>query len=345
MADRNIEARLFNQPAEYLVRPWLERNRPRPQFQGLEVLDTAVILEPFFREWDGVTNAKHRREDINLVVNGPDVPRQGTQAYRIWQEYANNPEADPDNGDKMHLHSYEFTADGKLALVGSNFDWHRMVSLGQALGKGLLDERFRDELLPTRADNRVVFESEHSNNTNSHVILFTSDHHLIAAVRGQATHYSVGATATTVEQQTNPTVEKHPFDTAHAAVSKYNGMRFTNKAPELNLTLKEESLRLGAIFLEADVNCAAFLVVGQIEEDSSQITTNIIGSQRAQEFSPEPNSVWTLPLDNPEELIRNFYNPRGFHWHPTARLRIVALLSYIHGYERTLEMFERYILV
>lgn len=332
MSERPPESSIYNQPAEGLVRNWVQRNQERPEFSGLRILDTAVVLEDFFREWDGSANARYRRADINLVVNGPIVPAEGTEAYRIWKEYSNSPDADSDNGSKMHLHSYEFTPDGKLALVGSNFDWHRMYSLGIPLGKGQLPERFRDELLPARIGNRVIFESEHPNNTNSHSVVITSDNHIILATRGQTVHYSVGATAATVEQQTNPDLEQHPFDTYLAAVSKYNGMRLNNKA-ELNLTVREESLRLGGIFLEADVNCAAFLVVGQVEEESSQITANIIGEGRSQEFSPEPNSVWTSSLAESENLIRNFYNPRGFHWHPTARLRIIAALAYVHGYD------------
>jgi hypothetical protein len=107
---------------------------------------------------------------------------------------------------------------------------------------------------------------------------------------------------------------------------------------ELNLTVRPETLRLGAIFLEPDVNCAAFLVVGKVEEDSSQINPSVIASARAAEFAPSPNSIWTLPLDQPDELIRQFYNPQGFRWHGTARLRIVAALSYIHGYEHAVNM-------
>lgn len=327
-------------PSEGLVRKWVERNQDRPAFRELKVLDTAVVLEDFFRDWDGSSNTRYGKEDISLIVNGPDVPAKDTEAYRIWQEYAHSPEADPNNGAKMHLHSYEFTPDGKLALVGSNFDWHRMVSLGQALGKGELDEHYRDELLPARIENTVIFDSEHPNNTNSHSIVITSDKHIVLATRGQNVSYSAGYTAATVEQQTNPELENHPFDTFLAAVSKYNGMRLNNKS-ELNLTVQPESLRLGGIFLEADVNCAAFLVVGQVEEESSQITANIIGESRAKEFSPEPNSVWTLSLTKPDELVRQFYNPRGFLWHPTARLRIIAALSYVHGYEQALDLFYR----
>lgn len=336
-----IEERLFNQPKEGLVKEWVERNKQRAAFRSLEVLDTAVLLEAPFKSWDGRGNVRYGRDDIQLSLSGPEVPTVGTEAYRVWQEYVNSPQADPNNGSKMHLHSYKKTPDGKLLLVGSDFDWHRMVALGLALGRGELDERFRDELLPTRRGRRVVFESEHPNNTNSHSVVITSDNHVILATRGQAVHYSAGATAATVEQQTNPLLEKHPFDTFNASVAKYNGMKLGNKA-ELNLTVREESLRLGAIFLEADVNCAAFLVAGQVEEESSQVTANIIGEDRAQEFSPGPNSVWTLSLEKPDELIRNFYNPRGFHWHPTTRLRIIAALSYVHGYKTALELLEKY---
>lgn len=326
---------LYNQPSEGIVGSWFERNQPRIISRiGLAwILDSALVLAPFYSRWDGFSNKLLGPSDVEMIVDGPSVPKEGTKLWQIWQDYTNSGEGRVDRNDpKMHLHSYKVNSDGKLILRGSEFDWHRM-RLGLMLRDGKLSERYRDAMIPTREGNTFVFKSTHPNNTNSHSVVITADNHIVLATRGQAVDYYAGYTAASVEQQTNPTLENSPFDTYQTAVSKLSGLR-----AELNLTVRPESLRLGAIFLEPDVNCAAFLVVGRVEEDSSQINPSIIGSGRAAEFAPTPNSIWTLPLDQPEKLVEQFHRPEGFLWHGTARLRIVAALSYIHGYGETLNM-------
>lgn len=327
---------LYNQPSEGIVKNWIERNKSRPQFGNIEVLDSAVLISNFFRGWDGSLDIKYGPRDVILTKDGPDVPSQGSELWQIWREYAESDEADPRNDPKMHLHRYSIQPDGKLLLQGSNYDWHRMYSLGIGLRDGKIDEGYRDDILPTQVGQTFIFDSEHPNNTNSHSIVITSDNHLILATRGQAVHYYAGYTAASVEQQTNPLQENSPFETYLSAISKLNSLR-----SELNLTVRPETLRLGAIFLEPDANCAAFLVVGKVEEESSQINPSIISRGRLAEFAPTPNSVWSLSLDQPDGLIRQFYNPDGFLWHGTARLRIVAALAYVHGYEEALDRLYR----
>lgn len=331
--ERPAESILYHQPSPGIVRNYFERNRTKitERVGCTWILDSALMLGPFYTDWDGTLNIQYAPGDVVLTKDGPDVPPTASRLWRIWQEYTNSDEGKSDRNDpKMHLHSFRIDPDGKLYLRGSDFDWHRM-RLGLLLRDGKLSERYRDAILPTKEGNTFTFRSVHPNNTNSHSVVITSDNHLIVATRGRAVDYYAGYTAATVEQQTNPQLENSPFDTYKAAVSKLNGMR-----SELNLTVRSETLRLGAIFLEPDVNCAAFLVVGKVEEDSSQIDPSIIGRERAEEFSPEPNSVWTLPLEDPQALVEQFWRPHGYLWHGTARLRIVAALSYIHGYEEAM---------
>lgn len=336
--ERTAELTLYDQPSAGIVRNFEERNGVKiSRLLGRKwILDSSLILAPFYTDWDGILNTKYGPGEVVLTKDGPSVPPASSRLWRIWQDYTNSEEGKADRNDpKMHLHSYRIGSDGKLYLRGSEFDWHRM-RLGLMLRDGKLSERYRDGILPTKRGNTFTFRSIHPNNTNSHSVVITSDNHLVVATRGQAVDYYAGYTTATVEQTTNPQLEDSPFDTYMAAVSKLNGMR-----SELNLTVRPETLRMGAIFLEPDVNCAAFLVVGKVEEGSSQIDTSIIGRERSGEFSPEPNSVWTLPLDDPQALVEQFWRPTGYLWHGTARLRIVAALAYIHGYDQALDIIYR----
>lgn len=339
MLERLSELTWLNKPAPGIVEQWLERNKNRPQFSGVGALDVAVpLFTPFTKwaKWDGSLNISYSPAQVEMVKDGPPVPRPESKLWQIRQAYTESPEGQADfNGPKGHLHSFRVTPDGRLILRISDYDWHGMKALGLALRDGTLPERYRDSLLPTRRGNTFTFRSACPNNTNSHCVVITTDNHLILATRGQAVDYYQGHTAATIEQQTNPETDNSPFDSFISATSKLS------KMAELNLTPLPETLRLGAIFLEPDVNCTAFLIVGKVEENSSQINRGIIGEQRADEFSPAGNSVWTLPLDQPDQLIQQFYHPREYLWHGTARLRIVAALAYTLGYKEAINRLYR----
>lgn len=331
------EAQFFNQPSTGVVAAWTERNATRFERKTkspLLVLDGAVLFTAPFRTWGTSSEVNYTPGNVMTVASGVSVPREGTWAWRRWQDYKNSEAGRNDmNGAKSHLHRYTEHEDGTLTLETGDYDWHGMRVLGLGIQARTIPQRFHDAIIPTTANGETEFRGMLPNNTNTHAIVTTADDELIVATRGQAVDYYQGYTAATVELQTGR--NKSPFETYTDAMSKLNSQS------ELQLTPRSQTQRLGALGIEPDCNSVDFFVLGQVEEDSSVINRGIVNPNRTGEFAPEPNSVWTIPLRRPDTLIGEFHNPRRFLWHGTARLRIVIALASIHGYEETLKMLSR----
>lgn len=295
----------------------------------LRRIDAAVLLSSFYTDSNDSSGLK--RDQVSLVVDGPAVPRPGTELHRIWQEYSaqQDPARNP-NGTKLNLHSYE-QREGHLYLRGSRYDWYGMQALGIGLREGSIPASYRQLILPTQEGNVYTFSDEFPNNTNSQTVVITSDNHLVFATRGGGVDYYKYATDASVGQQNNPDKEGHPFDTAEAAVSKLS-------SAELKLNPISGSIRLAALFSEPIENVANFLVTMYVEETSGQINRGIIGEERVAEFARNGNIVWTLPLDNPTTLLRYYHQPEGFYWHGVARLKTLVALAGYHGNEEAEQM-------
>lgn len=316
---------LYNRPSEGIAQDWYA------QHSEVSILDMAVILCSPFRAWDGQSNVPYQLNHITLTQNGIEVYPNGPELNQLWQDLsADLKKRGERNDSKSHLYSYSEAGD-TLQMVTSLSDWSRMA-LGPMLRDGKVPAHYRDDILPrevpTVNGNAHVFDAALPNHLVLHLALLTADHHLILTTRSRTVAFEQGNISASVEQHVIP---EHPLvDTIYSAVStKLNG------EAELKLTLRPETLRIGGIIIEPNVNNTGIIVVGRCEEDSSQVGPELIGSSRRSEFAPN-TPVRTMPMDQPEIWVPYFFNPNAT-LHGTSRLRIVLAASYVNGYQPTLE--------
>ncbi|MBI3486130.1 hypothetical protein HY025_04295, partial [Candidatus Daviesbacteria bacterium] len=154
MSDRLAESRwLYNQPSSGRVANWWDRNKAR--FNGSwidpQILDGAFILGTTSQDTDSSAKIRYSQDLVLVSKNGPEVPKEGSELWQIWQNYSQSEAGKADfNGSKLHLHGYSpFLTDRELRLQFSGYDWHRMRSLGLGLNDGTVPEHYRDGILPT----------------------------------------------------------------------------------------------------------------------------------------------------------------------------------------------------
>lgn len=325
---------LYNRPERGIAEDWFNRNRSQLEngWGDPWILDTTFILNAAYETWTPGLRDRYSQEQTFMTKEGPEVPPQGSELWQIWQAYTQSDTAKDDfNGSKLHLHRYSrVLTDTNLRLDVSQYDWHRMRSLGMGLREGTVPEHYRDTILPVRTEAGFVFEpTAHPNNLVIHVAVITSDNYLLLTQKPPDADYYPGTIAASIEEQMHGQRDNSPFDTLERAINKVGG-------EELKLTLIPNESRLAAMILEPDVNALGFVMVAKVEESSDQIDARVLGADRA-EFDPR-YKVGKASLEDPDELIQQFYNPRNILWHGTSRVRIIAALSYIHGYEETLNM-------
>lgn len=330
---------LYNLPSEGIASKWYTRNLlPFQARGGIRILDMAVLLASPFERWDGQNNVPYSLDQVDLTMSGPEVYPTGPELNRIWQDLSNNLRKGGERIDpKTHLYSYSERADGTLKIVTSKSDWTIMV-LGPLLRDGQISENCRDEIMPIESPvangSTSFFYSSLPNHLVLHLALLSSDKHLILTTRGRGVAFEQGTISASVEQHIHPSFPEPLLDTINSTVST----KLKDEA-ELNLTLKPETLRVGAILIEPNVNNTGIVVVGQCEEDSSQVGPELIGSGRRAEFASD-HPVRTLPIDKPEVWLSDFYNSRQL-WHGTSRLRMALVLCYIYGHEEALDRLHR----
>lgn len=336
--ERPAESRwLYNQPTTGVVENWFRRNEARIRDNWIDpwILDGTFILQGCYEEYDGSPNIRYSQGEVLMTKDGPDVPKAGSELWHIWQKYTNSEEGKADfNGPKLHLHRYSPPrSDRELRLQTSHYDWHGMRVLGMGLRDGTVPEHYRDNILPVHRKEGFVFEGEHPNNTVIHGIIVTSDNELVLTTRAVSADYYAGAVSASFEEQMHGERDNSPHDTFLRAVATSPKLKL--RGEELRLHIPSESVRLAAIGLEPDINAVVFIMLGRCDEQSSEIDVTKFGTDRA-EFNPN-QPIWTMSLQAPEQLIKEFFTPERFIWHGTSRARIVAALSYVHGYEEALD--------
>ena len=341
MAERLAESRWFySQPTSGIVEEWFKRNEEnlRETWGDPWVLDNAFILNAVFTSWTAELKERYTRDQVIMTKDGPHVPVEDSELWNVWQEYTNSPKARDDfNGSKLHLHSYSrVLTDTKLRLVTSQYDWHRMRTLGMGLRDGVLPngepfpqrEEYRDNFLPVRVNGGYVFLPEnHANNLVVQVTITTADNYLLTTKQPDDADYYPGAINATIAEQMHGQRDTSPFDTVERAVSKVGG-------EELKLTLIPEETRLAAMAVELDCNAVAMMMTARCAERSDQIDASVLGIDK-DEFD-QKYRIGKYSLEKPDELVQLFYNPHLLHG--LSRIRIVAALSDVHGYEGALDI-------
>lgn len=339
MAERPAESKwLYNQPASGIVENWFKRNEAQIRSNWIDpkILDTAFILMDTLPLMDGnPESVRYKTDDVSMVRGGPDVPRENSELWHLWQEYSNSEEGKKDfNGSKLHLHSFSRPlTDSGLMLQVSDYDWHRMRVLGLGLANGSVPEHYRDGILPSHTKNGFEFLGEHPNNTVIQGIVITSDNHLVMTTSAASADYHAGTVSPSFAEQMNGQKDNSPFETYLRAVATSPKLKVGGE--ELRLNIAPETLRMVSMILEPDFNAVGFIVLGKCQEESGQIDASKIGVDSA-EFNPA-RPIWTASLSSPEQLIQEFFNPQGFHWHGVGRARIATALAYTHGYEETMD--------
>lgn len=111
--------------------------------------------------------------------------------------------------------------------------------------------------------------------------------------------------------------DSSPFDTVERAVNKVG-----------------EETRLAAMAVEVDCNAVAMIMTARCVEKSDQIDASAFRIDK-DEFD-QKYRIGKYSLEEPEELARLFYNPRLLHG--LSRIRMVAALSDVYGYEGALDI-------
>ncbi|MBI3485894.1 hypothetical protein HY025_03010, partial [Candidatus Daviesbacteria bacterium] len=173
---------------------------------------------------------------------------------------------------------------------------------------------------------------EHPNNAVVQGIVITQDNHLVLTTKATSADYHAGSISPSFEEQLNGQKDNSPFDTYLRAVSSSPKLR---RGEELKLNVDADSIRLMGLALEPEFNAAGFIMLGKCQQNSSEIDQSVFGIDQA-EFDPS-RPIWTLPLDPPDQLTKEFFQP-SLKWHGVGRLRVITALSYVNGYEETLDM-------
>ncbi len=345
MSERLTESTwLYNQPLEGIVKNWWDRNltRLRQEWGDPWILGTGFILSAAYETWDGAPNDRFTREQVFMTKDGLSVPVEGTELWQLWQEYTTSEAARDDfNGSKLHLNRYSrVLTDTNLKLSVSQYDWHRMRTLGMGLRDGVLpngqpfpnQEQYQDGILPVRTTEGYIFPPEnHPNNIVVQAAVITADNQVILTKKPKDADYYPDCVSASIEEQMHGQRDNSPFDTLERSIGKIGG-------EELKLTLIPSKSRLAAMVLEIDCNAIALIMTARVEETSDQIDATNFGPDRA-EFDPT-YSARTLPLDRPETLVNAFHDP-NFKWHGLSKIRLVAALSEVHGYQEALDLLYR----
>lgn len=341
MSERPAESRwLYNQPTPGIVGDWFRRNevKLRESWGDPWVLDNAFILNAVYTSWSVGQKERYTREQVLMTKDGPDVPIEGSELWQVWQEYTNSPQAQNDfNGSKLHLHSYsKVLTDTNLTLVASQYDWHRMRTLGMGLRDGVLPngdpfpnrENYRDGILPVRNNGGYIFLPEnHPNNLVVQVSITTADNYLLTTRQPDDADYYPGAINATIAEQMHGQRDTSPSNSLERAVNKVGG-------EELKLTLIPEETRLAAMVVELDCNAVAMIMTARCAESSDQIDASVLGIDK-DEFD-QKYRIGKYSIEEPGELVQLFYNPRKLHG--LSRVRMVAALSEVHGYTGALDI-------
>lgn len=337
MLERPAESRwLYNQPSPGIVENWFRRNEAKIRGQWIDpkILDGAFILSSTTEEMDGTLNFRYSKDRVVMDKSGIEVPSRVSELWQAWQEHKMEMERKGErDGAKYSVKKFSlFLTDAELRIEVSDFWWSGM-ELNNDVNKGVLPESLRDGILPTLRPEGYVFEGELPNNGVVQGIIVTKDKHLVLTTRAVNAQYYQGTVSPSFEEQMDRTQDGDPFMTFLRAVSYSPKLKL--RGEELRLNVKEESVRLVSMVLEPQFNAVGFVMLGVCEEDAEEIDETKFGVDRS-EFNPE-KPIWTLPLDEPIQLLRDFYNPQGFRWHGIGRERVVEALASVHGYEEALD--------
>lgn len=321
---------LYNRPQQGIIGGWYSRN-----LRSDDILDAAVMLVSPFKKWQGYKTDGYSLDQVTFADTKAEASIKDPQLRAIWQNHSaqlitGGERIDP----KTHISRYHFDEDS-LAIVTSPSDWTKM-SMGPMLRDGKIPEYYRDQIMPTKISDRTgsyTFRSPHLNHLVLHLALITSNNHLILTTRNQqGLAFEQGMMSDTVEQHFDPRFDMPLETTIESTVNK------VSEQAELNLNPRAETIKVGSLFIEPNVNNTGLGVVAfcrESSEDLQRLGVQIIGTDRTAEFDME-KGIRTIPLDKPEIWVPRFYNPEQ-PVHGTYRLRMIMAASSINGYEQTLD--------
>lgn len=339
MAERPAESRwLYNQPTSGVVEDWYRRNEAQIKERWIDpkILDGAFILASTAEEMDGTLNFRYSQDRVVMTKTGLEVPAKHSPLYEMWQGHKKDMEVKGErDGAKYSVRRFSpFSTDAELRVEVSEFWWSGM-ELNNDVNKGLLPESLRDGILPTLKPEGYVFEGEPPNNAVVQGIIITKDKYLVLTTRAINAQYYQGTVSPSFEEQMDRAQETSPYETFLRAVSYSPKLRF--RGEELRLNVRPENIRLVAMVLEPQFNAVGFVMLGVCEEEAEEIDETKFGVDRA-EFNPE-KPIWTLPINEPTQLLRDFYNPQGFRWHGIGRERVFDAVASVLGYEEASDRF------
>ncbi|MDP3973556.1 MAG: hypothetical protein Q8P92_01860 [Candidatus Daviesbacteria bacterium] len=338
MPEKPAESRwLYNQPTPGIVENWYRRNEAKIRSQWIDpkILDGAFIMASTAEEMNGTLNFRYSQDRVVMTRTGLEVPRRDSQLYDVWQAHKRDMETrgERDGAKYSVRRSSPFLTDSELQIEVSDFSWSGM-ELNNDVNIGVLPESLRDGILPTLRSEGYVFEGEPPNNAVVQGIITTKDKKLVLTTRAVNAQYYQGTVSPSFEEQIDRDKDDDPIETYLRAVSYSPKLK---RGEELRLNVRPENIRLVSMVLEPQFNAVGFVVLGVCEEESEEIDETKFGVDRS-EFNPE-KPIWTLPLDEPSQLLRDFYNPQGFRWHGIGRERVVDALASVLGYEEALDRF------